>query len=65
MDNKPSYRLLTPGPVPLAPEVLAALAQPVRHHRTPEFEALLKRVFSGLQWIFQTTQPVFALTATG
>ena len=60
-----SYRLLTPGPVPLAPEILAALAQPVRHHRTPEFEAVLKRVWNGLKWFFQTVQPVLTLTSTG
>ncbi|MGE3387205.1 MAG: alanine--glyoxylate aminotransferase family protein [Bdellovibrionales bacterium] len=59
------YRLLTPGPVPLAPEVLRALSEPVRHHRTPEFEAVLQRVWFGLKWIFQTQQDVMTLTCTG
>lgn len=51
--------------MPLPPEVLAALAQPVRHHRTPEFVAVLKRVQQGLKWFFATKQPVLLLTSTG
>lgn len=66
MQNKlTSYRLLTPGPVPLPTEVLNALAQPILHHRTPEFEAILQRVWAGLKWIFETEQQVMMLTSTG
>lgn len=64
-NTKYPYRLLTPGPVPLPPEVLTALAQPMRHHRTPEFIAVLERVKKGLQWFFGTEQPVLPLTSTG
>jgi len=28
--------LMTPGPTPAPPEVLAAIAQPVIHHRGPD-----------------------------
>src|SRR5581483_11713504 len=42
------YRLLAPGPTPIPPEVLEAMARPILHHRTPEFEALFARVRSGL-----------------
>lgn len=65
MTSNKSYRLLTPGPVPLPEEVLQALARPVLHHRTPEFEALLSRVWQGLKPMFETTEPVMVLTSTG
>ena len=37
-------RLYAPGPVEVPPEVLAATARPVIHHRTLEFTELFKRV---------------------
>lgn len=57
--------LLAPGPVQLHPEVQKILAQPMIHHRTPEFDAILKRVLQELKFLFQTTQPVFMHTSTG
>ncbi|AGH95925.1 pyridoxal-phosphate-dependent aminotransferase family protein [Pseudobdellovibrio exovorus] len=57
--------LLAPGPVQLHPEVQKILAQPMIHHRTPEFDAILKRVLQDLKFLFQTTQPVFMHTSTG
>lgn len=63
--QKYPYRLLTPGPVPLHPEVQKILAAPMIHHRTPEFEACLNRVCGKLKEAFATTQNVFMHTATG
>ena len=60
-----AYNVLAPGPVNLHPEVQKALALPMIHHRTPEFDAILKRVLTRLKLIFETDQPCFALTATG
>jgi aspartate aminotransferase-like enzyme len=57
--------LLAPGPVQLHPEVQRILSLPMIHHRTPEFDAILKSTLTNLKTIFQTTQPVFMLTATG
>lgn len=57
--------LLAPGPVQLHPEVQKILAQPMIHHRTPEFDAVLKRVLAGLKFLFQTANPVFMHTSTG
>lgn len=57
--------LLTPGPVPLHPEVQAALALDMIHHRTPEFDAILARVLRQLSRVFETQQPVMALSSTG
>ncbi len=59
------YTLMTPGPVPLPPEVLQSLAQPMEHHRTPEFLAVFQRVLTRLKQVYATTQPVFIHTSTG
>ncbi len=59
------YNVLAPGPVNLHPRVQEALALPMIHHRTPEFDKILARVLSRLKNIFQTTQPVFISTSTG
>ena len=59
------YRLMAPGPVQLAPEVLTALSEPMIHHRTPDFEQILKRVLQKLPPIFGTSQPVLMHTSTG
>src|SRR5215207_9337233 len=59
--------LVTPGPTPVPPEVLAATAAPMIHHRTPEFRAILGRVFDRLRQVFRTEHGVvlFASTGTG
>ncbi|WP_374028900.1 alanine--glyoxylate aminotransferase family protein [Bdellovibrio bacteriovorus] len=59
------YSLLAPGPVNLHPEVRKALALPMIHHRTPEFDKILKRVLTNIKSVFQTQEDVFLLTATG
>jgi aspartate aminotransferase-like enzyme len=57
--------LLTPGPTPLPPQVCEALAQPIIHHRTPQFQAILKEVSDGLKYVFQTENDVFILASSG
>jgi serine---pyruvate transaminase len=57
--------LITPGPTPVPPEVAAAIAQPVVHHRSPDFKALLSDVLAGLQRVFATQNPVLLMTASG
>jgi aspartate aminotransferase-like enzyme len=63
--KKRPYRLLTPGPVPLHPEVQKILAEPMLHHRTPEFEKSLKSVAEKLKDTFSTQEHVFMHAATG
>lgn len=63
--NLADYCVLAPGPVNLDPSVRAALALPMIHHRTPEFDAVLKRVLLKLRQVFVTKQPCFILTSTG
>jgi aspartate aminotransferase-like enzyme len=57
--------LLAPGPTPVPPEVLLAMAQPVIHHRTPQFEAVFAEVQAGLQRLFQTREDVLILASSG
>ncbi|MDD5253450.1 MAG: alanine--glyoxylate aminotransferase family protein [Candidatus Omnitrophota bacterium] len=57
--------LLTPGPTPLPPEVCQALGKPIIHHRTPQFQAILKEATEGLKYVFQTQSDVFILTSSG
>lgn len=56
---------MTPGPVPLPEWVLNELAQPVIHHRTVEFEAVMERTLGNLKGLFQTKNHCFVLTSTG
>lgn len=57
--------LLTPGPTPLPPQVCEAMARPIIHHRTPQFQDILKEAHEGLKYIFQTSYEVFILASSG
>ncbi|MFA6218063.1 MAG: alanine--glyoxylate aminotransferase family protein [Candidatus Omnitrophota bacterium] len=57
--------LLTPGPTPLPPQVLEAMARPIIHHRTPQFQNVLKEAHEGLRFVFQTKNEVFILASSG
>jgi serine---pyruvate transaminase len=57
--------LLTPGPTPLPPEVCESLSRPIIHHRTPQFQAILKEAHEGLKFVFQTSNEVFILASSG
>lgn len=59
------YYLLAPGPTPVPPETLLAMAQPVIHHRTPEFEAVMEEVKNGLKELFMTKNDVIILASSG
>lgn len=58
-------RLFTPGPTPVPERVLLRMAEPIVHHRHPEFRALMERVHADLQYVFQTSGPVLTLAASG
>ena len=63
MMNK--YRLMSPGPTPVPPEVSAAGALPVIHHRTPEFGEVFTRVNENLKQVFLTENDIFTYAASG
>lgn len=58
-------RLLTPGPTPLPENIRLALARDMIHHRKQDFKDIMKRVQTGLQYLFCTEQPVLTLTSSG
>ncbi len=57
--------LLAPGPTPVPARVLLAMAQPLIHHRTPQFSAIFAEAKRGLKEVFQTKQDVLMLAASG
>lgn len=57
--------LLTPGPTPLPPQISLAMAKPIIHHRTPQFQEILKEANLGLKWVFQTANDVFIISSSG
>src|SRR5262249_57496322 len=59
------YYLMAPGPTPVPQNVLLAMAQPIIHHRTPEYESLFIEVRAGLKRLFQTRQDVVPFTSSG
>jgi aspartate aminotransferase-like enzyme len=57
--------LMTPGPTPAPPEVLAAIAQPVIHHRGPDYRELYARVLGRLREVFRTEREVLLFGGSG
>ena len=57
--------LLAPGPTPVPPEALLAMAMPIIHHRAPDFIPVLESAKKGLQWLYQTKNDVLILCSTG
>jgi aspartate aminotransferase-like enzyme len=57
--------MFVPGPVDVAPEVLAAQAKPMLPHRSKEFEALFRRTEEKAQKLFYTQYRVFQGTSSG
>ena len=58
-------RLFTPGPTEVPPQVLNAMAEPMFHHRTAPFRAMLGRVNDGLKQILQTANDVLTIVGSG
>jgi len=59
------YYLYAPGPTAVPDEVLAALAKPILHHRTPQFSQMIERIRQDLKPLFQTKQEVMIFAASG
>jgi serine---pyruvate transaminase len=58
--------LFTPGPTMVPPEVSLAEAQPMIHHRTPQFSQIFYDLSEDLKYLFQTkTGEVFTLMSSG
>jgi len=57
--------LLTPGPTPVPPEVLAALAEPVIHHRARDYRQIYERCLARLRDVYRTQNDVLMFTTSG
>jgi aspartate aminotransferase-like enzyme len=57
--------LMTPGPTPVPPEVLAATARPIVHHRSPDFRPIYERCLARLKEVFRTSNDVLLFTSSG
>jgi len=57
--------LFSPGPTMLPPEVLLKMAEPIMHHREPEFEKIYAEIREGLKDLFQTKNEVMIFTSSG
>ncbi len=57
--------ILTPGPTPIPDFVREALSRPIIHHRTPQFQQILKEAMEGLKYIFQTKETVYIISSSG
>jgi aspartate aminotransferase-like enzyme len=63
MENK--LMLMIPGPTPVPENVLLALAKHPMGHRSGEFIQIQADVTENLKWLFQTTNELLLLTASG
>ena len=57
--------LLSPGPSKVPESVMLQMAQPIFHHRTPQYQAIFKEVTDNLKYLFQTENDVFVYSASG
>jgi len=59
------YLLFAPGPSPIPPKVLLAMAEPIIHHRAPAYVKVLEEVREGLKYLFQTKNEVLIFASSG
>jgi len=59
------YLLFAPGPSPIPPNVLLAMAEPIIHHRAPAYVKVLEEVREGLKYLFQTKNEVLVFASSG
>ncbi len=57
--------LMAPGPSMIPEKVLLKMAEPIIHHRTKQFEAVLSKVHKQLKFIFQTQNEVIMHACVG
>jgi len=57
--------LFTPGPTPVPPEVLAATAEPMVHHRGADFRVVYERALGRLQDVYRTRGQALLFAASG
>ncbi|WP_435146673.1 pyridoxal-phosphate-dependent aminotransferase family protein [Halobaculum sp. P14] len=64
-DDDEEFLLLNPGPVPVRDHVLDAMSEPMVSHRSADFEAVYERAQSGVDYVFEHSDPDGGRTAAG
>jgi aspartate aminotransferase-like enzyme len=57
--------MMTPGPTPVPPEVLLAMAEPIIHHRGADFRRAFVECSERLKEVFKTKNDVIMFAASG
>lgn len=57
--------LLTPGPIPVPEAVRQVMAQPIIHHRTPQYRKIFERTSERIKKVYLTKNTVYTLTGSG
>src|SRR4051812_9920058 len=57
--------LMTPGPTPVPPEVLLAMAEPIVHHRGSDFRKAFVECEERLKQVYRTRSDVLMFAASG
>ncbi|MBN1687504.1 MAG: alanine--glyoxylate aminotransferase family protein [Candidatus Omnitrophica bacterium] len=57
--------LLTPGPTPVPEDVRRVMAEPIIHHRTPQYRKIFEAATASLQKVFRTKNPVYTMAGSG
>lgn len=57
--------LLTPGPIPVPEEVRRVMAEPIIHHRTPQYRKIFEQASLRIKNVYLTKNPVYTLTGSG
>ncbi|MFA6600819.1 MAG: alanine--glyoxylate aminotransferase family protein [Candidatus Omnitrophota bacterium] len=60
-----NHILLTPGPTPVPESIRTLMAEPIIHHRTPQYQRIFESATKKLQTVFMTKQPVYTITGSG
>lgn len=58
-------RLFTPGPTPVPESIMLRMAEPIIHHRNPEFKEIFRELNENIKYLFQTKNDVYTLTSSG
>lgn len=57
--------LLTPGPIPVPEAVRQIMAEPIIHHRTPQYRKVFEQASERIKKVYLTKNPVYTLTGSG
>ncbi|HLD50579.1 MAG TPA: alanine--glyoxylate aminotransferase family protein [bacterium] len=57
--------LLTPGPIPVPEAVREVMAQPVIHHRTPQYRKIFEQASERIKKVYLTKNTVYTFTGSG